>query len=487
MDRRFRLKIQALITLIFLYGSISLSEEILKLSLFQINSDFKIEQISSAGDYIFFKHLNKNLIEIDSNGRVYGDLAEKWKTSKNHTEFKLELKKNLYFSDHTPLLAIDVEKSFLDIKKKHGSIHFNFSNIKKIKAISEFEVLIQLKKSMPRFLRSLAHPEFGIRKIDSLLEKDINYKVTSGCYSLKDVTKDRLLLEKNNLCNDSLNGYKNVAFHFSKPADQKNSIQKNEYDFYISLMNQNDLKQSTLDGRYVAESPHIGFTYWMTINNKSKIFQKKINRDTLYSIFDKDLRLENLTNSTERAKQLYLPNGPGRLKSSEIEILLNKKADVKKTIFKENTVSILLPQFFEFNKDILSLLKKIFKTVESDYYNNQQEFIEKKYKKYDLFISNNDFSSLDLYENISVTFNPIRPLIYSNVKIDKFLKKLKSASEDEETFALYKKISESLITDSLIIPLVHKRILFLRKKEINISAWSNLYPEISAWKIKVNK
>ena len=109
MDRGHRINQLLTFVSIILFGSIVLSAEILNLSLFPINPDFKIEQIASAGDYILFKHLNKNLIDIDADGRIYGDLAQSWKIEKDHTSFTFRIKDTAKFSDNSKVTSNDIK------------------------------------------------------------------------------------------------------------------------------------------------------------------------------------------------------------------------------------------------------------------------------------------------------------------------------------------------------------------------------------------
>lgn len=482
MDRNKRVIFCLLV--ITLFGSVALSKEALKFSLFPINASLQIHKVNSAGEYILFKHLNKNLIEFDQDGHLYGDLAEKWKISNDRKEYLFTLRENIVFSDGSQITSKDVASSFSDIKKKGGGIHFDFSNIKSVDLITDKSFKIILKKTTPRFLRNLVHPEFGIRKMQYLRIDE--YNVTSGCYKLKEKNIDNIVLEKNNTCSDFKNDVKTLSFSFVAPSEQQKSILAKDKDFYISFMKPEDLINAVSNGKYLVEKPHIGFTFWLSVNPKSTVFKSKRDRDFFYSVFKKNFVIFSNDVSIEIAQQLYLPKGPGRLKNEEIEAIVSKKASSKSDL-SSKSIKVLLPVVFEHNKKIIDILKENFKTVKIDYYNDQDEFVKKKYSKYDLFLINNDFSSLDLYENLSVSFNPVRPLIYSNAKIKKLLHTLKDTIDEKDAYELYKSIGRALLEDSLIVPVVHKNILFIKSKDLDISAWSQQFPEISAWKIKINK
>lgn len=451
------------------------------MSLFPTNKDLKIEQIASAGDYILFKHLNKNLIEVDAQGRIYGDLAENWSINSKNTKFTFKLRENIFFSDATPIQSKDVKYSFDDLKNKKGGIHFDFNQIKKINIKTNVEFEIELKTPNPRFLRGLAHPEFGIRKSNNNKIEDTT--TTSGCYRLTSNETGSTILEKNNNCNDFQNSFKKISFSFVRPEEQKKSILNQEKDFYISFMNNSELQEVLAKNKYDIEKPHIGFTYWITLNTKKNTFSSRANRKAISALFSQKFNIKEEFD-TERAKQLYLPNGPGRLSDKEIsKISYNNKVESKK--LNKMTLSILLPKNFDLNSKIVSILEENTKKLKISYYNNQKDFIDQKYNNFDLFVTNNDFSSLDLYENIFVTFNSKRPLIYKNLKISNILREIKKTVDEESLYSQYKKIGHHVLNDNLIIPLIHKKIIFVKKKNIDLSDWSNLFPEVSAWKIKI--
>ena len=229
--------------------------------------------------------------------------------------------------------------------------------------------------------------------------------------------------------------------------------------------------------------PHIGFTYWLGFNTNSKTFANLLNRSEIYKIIKSHkFSIPDDLSSWEIANQLYLPLGPGRLSRSD-EAKLNDIQGVSKIILPEK-LKLLLPSNFFWNDKLVELLRGKIPKLEVIYYSNQQEFAERVKAEIDFFVNNNDFSSLDLSENLNVTFNPGRPLIFDDGEIKKILKKIESEGIDQNLYGYYKTIAELVLQNRLIVPLFYKRINFFYSSKLDLSDWSILFPEISAWKIR---
>lgn len=177
-----------------------------------------------------------------------------------------------------------------------------------------------------------------------------------------------------------------------------------------------------------------------------------------------------------------MPLGPGRL-NQEKEAQLNNIQGIPKCQLPEK-LKLLLPTHFIWNSELTDLLKQKIPGLEIIYYANQDEFQTKSSTEIDMFVVNNDFSSLDLSENLFVTFNTNRPLIYGDEEIQKTLAKIKSEPIDQKLYELYISVGEMVLKKRLIVPLFYRRINFYYSPKIDLSEWSILFPEIAAWKVK---
>lgn len=451
------------------------------MDIFPFDDHLSISSIKSASEYIILKHLSRNILDTLKDGSLAGDLVESWKISKDFKEFKFTIRENQKFSNNETITVDNIVSSISTQLKSKSTIHFDFNKIKSIDKTSQNEFQITLKDPTPRFLHKLAHPEFGI-----LYPGKETFKITSGCYSLEKIEKNKAKLKLNKFCPNIKNKFDTVVFSYSDPVDQVKKINNNELDFCISFF-QDDKKAHdniSKNKNYDTYKPHIGFTYWLSFNSKSKQLQEAATREFITkTIKAKDLVSSENNESWEEAWQLFLPNGPGRLTRDEEIKIWKKKLSAKSKHKKLSAIHILLPKDFYLNKELLLRLASVAEKINPIYYENQNDFVNKLKDSPDLYLINNDFSSLDLEDSIFVTFNENRPLINANKKIKTILKKLPTQSDENESYKSYKDIAETLLVDNFIIPLVHKKIIFYKKKNLSLAEWSILFPEISAWKI----
>lgn len=453
----------------------------LRMNIFPFDSHLTISSIKSASEYIILKHLSRNILDTKKDGSLAGDLVESWKISKDFKEFKFTIRENQKFSNGETITVDHIVSSLSTQLKSKSAIHFDFNKIKSIDKISQNEFQIIQKDSSPRFLHKLAHPEFGI-----LYPGKETFKISSGCYSLEKIEKNKAVLKVNKFCPELKNKYDTVIFSYSDPSEQVKKINNNELDFCISFFQDDKIAHANIskNKNYDTYKPHIGFTYWLSFNSNSKQLQVDANREFITkAIKSKDLVSSEDSASWEEAWQLFLPNGPGRLTRDEEIKIWKKKLSVSVQQKKLSSIQVLLPKDFYLNKELLLRLASVAEVVEPIYYENQSDFVNKLKVTPDLYLINNDFSSLDLEDSIFVTFNENRPLINANKKIKTILKQLSTNSDENASYKSYKDIAETLLVDNFIVPLVHKRIIFYKKKNLSLAEWSVLFPEISAWKI----
>jgi hypothetical protein len=116
-------------------------------------------------------------------------------------------------------------------------------------------------------------------------------------------------------------------------------------------------------------------------------------------------------------------------------------------------------------------------------------FLKKQKKmEFDLMVARNDFSSEDLHENLQTTFNPIYKIIFTDNKdnqYQEYLEKALTEFDEVKRFLIYKDIGMDVLKKGYIVPLVYNKIIFYHHENVDISSWSNLFPELSLWKISV--
>ena len=238
--------------------------------------------------------------------------------------------------------------------------------------------------------------------------------------------------------------------------------------------------------------PHVGFSYWISLNKNSKVFKDKLSISKFQvhvSNFDIDSKDNFLW---EKANQLYLPGGDGRPTVIEIDKVwskirhnASKLAETKEKVFLR-----MLPLKFS-NTTLENLVKHLslkyeIKTITYKTESELKKIIENN--EFDIKLSANDFSSMDLFENLKTSFNTSRPYIFlkKNDKISKLMIDLSKEEVRDIRFSIFKDIGLRLISEGYVAPVGFQRIWFYSSKKIDIAEWSNLFPEVSFWKVKVN-
>jgi len=92
------------------------------------------------------QNISRGLTKIDQTGQVVPDLAQNWDISSDETLYTINLKKDIFWSDNTPIKAKDLSFSIPDVQ---------------FKVIDDYSLSFQLKESYAPFLSLLARPVFS--------------------------------------------------------------------------------------------------------------------------------------------------------------------------------------------------------------------------------------------------------------------------------------------------------------------------------------
>lgn len=440
------------------------------------DKDLDPTRITSASNYILISHLVRNLVKTDETLQIYGDLAQKWTIADDFTLYTFFLGSGHLFSDGSPITAQDFAHSISRQIKSKSAIHFDFSSIESVRA-SDNSLTIKLKAPSKNFLYKLTHPEFGVlHPSDYKSNAGATFNTTSGPYVLNKSTAQLIELVKNKHYSLESKAPESLIFHGKKEVGTI-------YDFILSTHSNKNFDIYINKKNYKLVRPHIGFTFWLNINktrftqDQSKFLQKTLSGtahdySALYPYW-------------APARQLYLPDGFGRLNDLELDKIwseINADASSKSL---PKSISVLLYEKFPMNEELIKTLKKIFATVNVDTYEHMNAFDRlSKEKQYDLKMINNDFASSDVTENILVALNKNRPLIDvpENHKIFDLLSYAESADDLDHKSKYLKEIELEVLSDALIIPLAYLHVTFYVHPNLDISSWSMLSPEISFWK-----
>lgn len=228
-----------------------------------VNKRIKITQgikISNLNPVMINDNYSKRVIDLiydtlfekDKNGQIIPELVKNYSWIDEKTLY-LELRNNVYFHNGDELRSEDVRLSLEQLK--NSNLKYLFSEIMTIKILDDKKLVIKLSEEDNTFLEKLTYEVTSIIKIE-------NKKIYgTGKYYVDRITKDGLLLKKNNSYFDKNFGVEELEF-ISDIQDQKRIIDLFNEETDIVL----DIDQATLD-----HYKDIGI-----IDKSSAIFKEKL-------------------------------------------------------------------------------------------------------------------------------------------------------------------------------------------------------------------
>lgn len=458
-------------------------------SIFPWSPDLDPTMVRSAGNYVVLKHLLRGLITMDSDGQIQGDLAVTWDISDNFKSFVFTMRTDARWSDGAPITAEQVCKSIEHQVALNRATHFDFSTIANIKCSSPYSIEINLKGANPSFLIQTSHPEFGVFRLNSNGSCDLT--VTSGPYSPASITDQRIDLVKNPFHSSGLNSYPDrVSFSSGDVAEQLTGLIEGRYDFVIPYqaipvaLHERIIGSSELH----SVSTNIGFTFWISINAKTLAHHDRLGLQSV--LRPGTIEIESSGPAWTPADQLYLADGPGRPDKHKVHELWAMRSQETAAHFHGRSVRLLVGKAFPFAEQVIERLSQAGLQVQVTVYGSQAEFsdlVEKN--EFDLVQVNNDFSSVDLLENLLVTFNSSRPLVFlgdGHRYLREAVEKTAVATTDaHERNEIFQRVGLELISQGLVVPIAYHKTMFYKKKNIDTSGWSLSFPEVAFWKAKI--
>ena len=189
------------------------------------------------------------------------------------------------------------------------------------------------------------------------------------------------------------------------------------------------------------------------------------------------------------ARQIYLGQGFGRLTQQELVDIEKRCISMEEPLPKNTKLKILVSQLFLLKEHTVKSLIEKNLDVEVTEYSNYQEYSEKIHQeKFDLIQTNNDFSQQDLIENLRVTFNQSRPLIFLP-KNDIIFEKLASAntlSSNDEKKKIMEFIAKRILEQAFAVPIVHYNTYDYYLPEVDVTHVSKAQAEFLFWKMRIH-
>ena len=133
------------------------------------------------------RHIYSNLVRVNENNEVVGDLAESWDYA-DDTTVNFKLKEGVTFSDGTPLTAEDVKFS-LERLKASAKVGHLAAMIDSVEVVDDLNFIIHMNQPSNALLTSLAHSGGAImcksyvEKLESEGKKVADAPMGSGPYT----------------------------------------------------------------------------------------------------------------------------------------------------------------------------------------------------------------------------------------------------------------------------------------------------------------
>lgn len=450
--------------------------QILKVNVFKMPEVVELAAVTTAGHYIISSHLVRTLTKLDKFGKIQSDLATKWHHSDDHKTWQIWIG-NAKFSNGEEIKATDVVDSIQKQLALKTGVHFPFSEIEKVSLNQDNSVTIKLKTPRTDFVYDLSKSEFGVlHKSDVLAKKgESGFAISSGPYFILKREASEYHLKRNRYFKSEQGNDLDLIIGNSDGEASPKALTNGTIDFFTTQQNLSASQHGDIEAvkGLSATKPHVAFSYWLSLNSESEYFRHKENRAKFQSTV-KEFKSPELNNhSWQVAEQLYLPDGDGRPSDDELASAwrsiarladtANSKAKVKLRIVPLKMTNTLI-------SELTSYLSKFYE-IETISYNTEDELIQIiRNGKFDIKISSNDFSSIDLSENLKTTFNASRPYVFlsKTSPVKRLMAKAATLNDKVEQSLIYKKIGLSLLEEGLIAPLAYQRVWFYHKKSIDI-------------------
>jgi len=448
----------------------------------------------TASQHIFYSHVTRGLLSQALDGGLEGNLAESWTVSDNHTRFEFRLKKAKW-SDGSDITSADLKKTFEAGKHAGATTHFDFRDIKEVGAKGDDVFWITTKTSSPGFLRNLLVPETGVISEVSIKSRKIEAgQPTSGAYQISSWDGASVLLKANTYFEGSVPDSPTCLRLANTSKEVLSSGAHVDLAWMPSNMDIKSHEAVMARGQVEKMEPPIAFTYFIAMNPDSKSLANKDCRTFIQSLLSPaKFDPASFGPQYERAHQLYQHDGAGRPSKTWLDAFWKSVEDTgaAKSCAPKERIRLAFSRVNAFHVDIEKRLRDASLDIEPVAWANSGEYVKvaSNPSSYDMILLNNDYSSVELLENLIVSFNPQRPYIKlaKGSPIHQMMTKAKAATAPSERYPLYEAVAKTLLEEARIVPLAYEHIFLYKAKNIDVSKLSVVSPDLRMWRVSVSK
>jgi len=443
--------------------------------------------IQSASEWYYLDHVSSGLVIYDADKQKFSPLfAESWNTEANGTH-RFFLRKNIMFHNGNPITAKDIIWSI----KRHlifkRSTHFALweyivgcENIKTLldeceglKAVSDHEIVFQLKSFNESFFLQLASPETGIWAASDMNPETAELKASSfsGAYFLSEKTDKEALLKRN----------ENSPISERFP-DSPRSIRLMTHP--ISQLNQ-ALIEKKVDLAIRSYSP-FGEPDW----EKAKIKVKSTTASNIFYLFGLGTG-QRPAIGQDFIKTLWNQNKDPNISQSESYLPFNQNYSLSREEFLESLpqttakrIRVFCPEGFfpkEFLDEIKTAAESVGTTMEF-YFAPPQEWFNafndpSAGKKYDYMLSL--YAASERYPAVQ-----LRYMTKQLVRPPVDLKEAETPDLNDKKIQILKDYQKWLLESHQAVPLFFGNTLFLHQPHLDLGKQSETDAEIELWRVR---
>lgn len=262
------------------------------------------------------RHIYSNLVRVNEENEVVGDLAESWEYV-DDTTVKFKLKEGVQFSDGTPLTSEDVKFS-LERQKESAKVGHLVSMIDNVEVVDDLNFIIHMNQPSNTLLTSLAHSGGAIlcksytEKLEAEGKKIADAPMGSGPYTFVSwQAGSQLELKRNDSYFDKERAAKNGGI-ILKPITEETSrtiaLENGELDLLLNV-GTNDA-QKIRDNENLALDEYQSSQVEMFVMNTQKApFDNPLVRQAMNYAINKDDALIVAVNGEGEVVDTYLAPG----------------------------------------------------------------------------------------------------------------------------------------------------------------------------------
>lgn len=267
--------------------------------------------------YVIYREIVRTLVTFDPNGRLIGDIAQKWTIDASGKEYLFYLKEQETFYDGSMIKAQDVAYSIARHFWSGSQVAPYIQDLilgannniegelpEGIKVLANNKIKIILKQPYPPLMGLLSVPSFGVLKMDTGKNQ---FPVTSGNYKVSKFSKEKILLEK---VSPAKGGhYSKFTIYTAKDTQKALELaDSGQIDIALGYAEPDYLPSKLKEPFQLFRLDTLGYLH-VFYNCNNDMLKNTLFRQELSSIMNQELSRQPKPNFNLQYHPFFLPNG----------------------------------------------------------------------------------------------------------------------------------------------------------------------------------